>query len=266
MWSQTLPGLSLSTTQGNVWVKQHQPHPMSIPEPLCASSRSVRRALYDVTVSWAMLLMADLTPLNKLFHSRERPVMLFQLFSYTQMYPFNYDKSLLQWPSHMYSHVLQANTITLSSDAERWSSHTSERAGHFYKCSFSCFYTMCDNGKDLLLLLTTAGCHFVRHLSSCIVSFFQSLVTLCLRFPPTPHPPSVILRKFSLVFSDTCLSKIQASLYYMYHYIYNSFTWLIYLHFCHMGVLHSLLLFFFLKLIIKRKRALLFQHMPPMCS
>lgn len=108
-------------------------------------------------VSWAMLLMPDLTLLNKLFHSRERPVMLFQLFSYTQMYPFNYDKSLLQWPSHMYSHVLQANTITPSSDAERWSSHTSERAGRFYKCSFSCFYTMCDNGKDLLLLLTTTG-------------------------------------------------------------------------------------------------------------
>lgn len=46
-----------------------------------------------------MLLMPDLTPLNKLFHSRERPVMLFQLFSYTQMYPFNCDKSFLQWPS-----------------------------------------------------------------------------------------------------------------------------------------------------------------------
>lgn len=168
---------------------------------------------------------------------------------------------------HRYSHVLQANTITPSSDAERWSSHTSERAGHFYKCSFSCFYTMCDNGKDLLLLLTTTGWKAIFILSDISplvwsLSFFQSPVTLCLRFPPTPHRPSVILRKFSLVFSDTCLSKIQASLYYMYHYIYNSFTWLIYLHFCHMGVLHGLLLLFFLKLIIKRKRALLFQHMP----
>lgn len=29
--------------------------------------------------------------LKKLFHSIKRPVVLFQLFSYTQMYPFNYD-------------------------------------------------------------------------------------------------------------------------------------------------------------------------------
>lgn len=107
-------------------------------------------------VSWAMLLMPDLTPLNKLFHSRERPVMLFQLFSYTQMYPFNYDKSFLQWPSTGTAMCYRL-TLLLPAVMQKGDPHTSERAGHFYKCSFSCFYTMCDNGKDLLLLLTTTG-------------------------------------------------------------------------------------------------------------
>lgn len=110
----------------------------------------------------------------------------------------------------MYSYVLQANTL-LPAMLQKGDPHTPMKEQFvFIIALFPIFYAKSGNCKDLLLFLTTTGWKAVFVLSDisplvvCIL--FQSPITRCLRFPPTPHPPSVILRKFSLVFSDTCLS------------------------------------------------------------